>query len=93
MLSESFQTGVYFYQPDETAISQGRTVFIPQGTGGVGISPLSEESQPSEEFLMLSLQIYDRVLVSFVRQKWTGFRSEMGVLASGIHNVSVLVPD
>ena len=24
---------VYFYQPDETAISQGQTVFIP-GTGG-----------------------------------------------------------
>ena len=22
---------VYFYQPDETAISQGQTVFIPQG--------------------------------------------------------------
>lgn len=28
---------VYFYQPDETAISQGQTVFIPQGLAILGI--------------------------------------------------------
>ena len=28
---------VYFYQPDETAISQGQTVFIPQGLVVLGI--------------------------------------------------------
>ena len=30
---------VYFYQPDETAISQGQTVFIPQGLVIFGILP------------------------------------------------------
>lgn len=28
---------VYFYQPDKTAISQGQTVFIPQGLVVLGI--------------------------------------------------------
>ena len=28
---------VYFYQPDKTAISQGQTVFIPQGLVVMGI--------------------------------------------------------
>lgn len=28
---------VYFYQPDETAVSQGQTVFIPQGLAVLGI--------------------------------------------------------
>ncbi len=47
---------VYFYQPDETAISQGQTVFIPQGLVVLAFLLLLEELQPSEEFLML-LQI------------------------------------
>ena len=47
---------VYFYQPDETAISQGQNVFIPQGLVVLGIFTITEESQPSGEFLML-LQI------------------------------------
>lgn len=46
---------VYFYQPDETAISQGQTVFIPQGLVISGFLPSLEGSQPSEEFLMHSL--------------------------------------
>ena len=29
--------GIYFYQPDKTAISQGQTVFIPQGLVVFGI--------------------------------------------------------
>ena len=29
---------VYFYQPDEAAISQGQTVFIPQGLAILGIN-------------------------------------------------------
>lgn len=44
---------VYFYQPDKTAISQGQTVFIPQG---LVVFVLLAELQLSEEFLML-LQI------------------------------------
>lgn len=46
---------VYFYQPDETAISQGQTVFIPQGLVIFGVLPLLEELQLSEEFSMHSL--------------------------------------
>ena len=47
---------VYFYQPDKTAISQGQTVFIPQGLVVFGILLLLAELQHSEGFLML-LQI------------------------------------
>ena len=46
---------VYFYQPDETAISQGQTVFIPQGLVIFGVFTIIGGSQPSEEFLMHSL--------------------------------------
>lgn len=47
---------VYFYQPDKTAISQGQTVFIPQGLVVSAYLLLLAELQLSEEFLML-LQI------------------------------------
>ena len=47
---------VYFYQPDETAISQGRTYLFHRDWWCLAFSLLSEESQPSGEFLML-LQI------------------------------------
>ena len=49
---------VYFYQPDKTAISQGQTVFIPQGLvwWSLAYLLLLAELQLSEGFLML-LQI------------------------------------
>ena len=47
---------VYFYQPDKTAISQGQTVFIPQGLVSLAYLLLLAELQLSEGFLML-LQI------------------------------------
>ena len=47
---------VYFYQPDKTAISQGQTVFIPQGWWSLAYLLLLAELQLSEGFLML-LQI------------------------------------
>ena len=43
---------VYFYQPDKTAISQGQTVFIPQGLVVLGIFTIIAELQRLEEFSM-----------------------------------------
>lgn len=43
---------VYFYQPDKTAISQGQTVFIPQGLVVLGILRSLAELQRLEEFSM-----------------------------------------
>ena len=43
---------VYFYQPDKTAISQGQTVFIPQGLVVLGFLRSLAELQRLEEFSM-----------------------------------------
>lgn len=53
---------VYFYQPDKTAISQGQTVFIPQGLVVLGILRSLAELQRLEEFSML-YRSYDCILV------------------------------
>ena len=87
---------VYFYQPDETAISQGQTVFIPQGLVVLGIftiiGGITAFGRIFDAFTDPMIASWsDRCTV----QKWTANSvPEMGVPASGtFHSVSVLVPD
>ena len=87
---------VYFYQPDETAISQGQNVFIPQGLVVLGIftiiGGITAFGRIFDAFTDPMIASWSGPVYS---QRWTANSiPEMGVLASGtFHSAGVLVPD
>ena len=61
---------VYFYQPDETAISQGQTVFIPQGLVVLGIFTIIGGITAFGRILMLSQILFDAQHFTFHRKNF-----------------------